>query len=434
MVYSRDYTEYYCTQTGVYIVTVVDTNGCSGTAAQTVTVLPTPITEIVPDAVFPYCDGDVITLTALGIPFIDDFEWNTGETSQSIEVTTTGVYTVTVTNPLGCSATASLPIGFLPTPNAVIDVDGNTNLCAGDEVVLTATGLPFGNDYLWSNGETTQSITVTGAGTYSVTVTNLAGCSASSEPVVIEVAPSPEAEITVLPDTMVCVGDTLFFDATGGDNYLWSNGETTASIVVVATEDMTYTVEVTNDGCNQIATDEVSITVQEYPNAVFVYGDTKLGEPVLFTDSSTVPPLFSWSWEFGDGNTSNEQNPSNDYQEPGEYEVVLTVSTSAGCTDTVVDVIDVQEFFIITNMLTPNGDDMNDYLWIKSSLAEVIDAKIYNRWGLSIWEGVGTDLRFEGRTSAGVELPAGTYYYTIVLDYGDAGTTELSGYLTLLRD
>ena len=422
------------TQTGVYIVTVVDTNGCSGTAAQTVTVLPTPITEIVPDAVFPYCDGDVITLTALGIPFIDDFEWNTGETSQSIEVTTTGVYTVTVTNPLGCSATASLPIGFLPTPNAVIDVDGNTNLCAGDEVVLTATGLPFGNDYLWSNGETTQSITVTGAGTYSVTVTNLAGCSASSEPVVIEVAPSPEAEITVLPDTMVCVGDTLFFDATGGDNYLWSNGETTASIVVVATEDMTYTVEVTNDGCNQIATDEVSITVQEYPNAVFVYGDTKLGEPVLFTDSSTVPPLFSWSWEFGDGNTSNEQNPSNDYQEPGEYEVVLTVSTSAGCTDTVVDVIDVQEFFIITNMLTPNGDDMNDYLWIKSSLAEVIDAKIYNRWGLSIWEGVGTDLRFEGRTSAGVELPAGTYYYTIVLDYGDAGTTELSGYLTLLRD
>jgi len=423
------------TETGVYIVTVADTNGCSSTASQTVTVLPAPITEIVPDAQLPYCDGDVITLTALGVPFIDDFEWNTNETTQSIEVTETGVYTVTVTNPFGCSATASLPVGFLPTPTAEIDVDGNTSLCAGDEVTLTAdVPLPFGYDFLWSNGETTQSITVTGAGTYSATVTNLAGCSATSEPVVVEVAPSPEVLITVLPDTAVCVGDTLYLDATGADNYLWSNGETTASIVVVATEDMTYSVEATNDGCSQIAIDEVSITVQEYPTAAFGYGDTNLGEPVFFTDSSTVPPLFSWSWDFGDGNTSNEQNPSNDYQEPGEYEVALTVSTSAGCTDDTIRVLPVEEFFIITNVLTPNGDDLNDYVWITSSLADVIDAKVYNRWGLSVWEGVGTDLRFEGRTSAGVELPAGTYYYTVVLNYGDAGTKELTGYLTIIRD
>jgi gliding motility-associated-like protein len=424
------------TETGVYIVTVVDTNGCSTTATQTVTVLPTPITEIVPDAQLPYCDGDVITLTALGVSLIDDFEWNTNETTQSIEVTETGVYTVTVTNALGCSSTASLPVGFLPTPTTFeIEVDGNTSLCTGDEVTLAAdVSSPFGYDFLWSNGETTQSITVTGAGTYSVAVTNVAGCSATSEPVVIEVAPSPEVFITVLPDTSVCVGDTLYLDAKGADNYLWSNGETTASVVVVATEDMTYSVEATNDGCSQIAIDEVSIIVQEYPTAAFGYGDTNLGEPVFFTDSSTVPPLFSWSWDFGDGNTSNEQNPSNDYQEPGEYEVALTVSTSAGCTDDTVRVLSVEEFFIITNVLTPNGDDLNDYVWITSSLADVIDAKVYNRWGLSVWEGVGTDIRFEGRTSAGVELPAGTYYYTVVLNYGDAGNKELSGYLTIIRD
>lgn len=422
------------TATGVYTVTVIDTNGCAGTASQAITVLPSPVTEVVPDGDFPYCDGDVVTLTALGVPFVDDFEWNTGETSQSIEVTQSDVYTVTVTNPLGCSSTASLPIGFLPTPNAVIEVEGNPSLCSGDEVTLTAVGIPFGNDYVWTNGETTQSISVASAGTYSVTVTNLAGCSATSQPVTIEVAPSPEVTISILPDTVVCVGDTLYLDASGADNYLWSTGETTSSIVVVATVDMTYSVEATNDGCSQIATDEVDILVQQYPTAAFGYGDTNLGEPVLFTDSSTVPPLFSWEWEFGDGNSSNEQNPSNDYEEPGEYEVVLTVSTSAGCTDTVSQLIDVQEFFIITNVLTPNNDGVNDYVWITSSLAEVIDAKVYNRWGVSVWEGVGTDLRFEGRTSAGVELPAGTYYYTIALDYGDAGTKEMSGYLTLLRN
>jgi gliding motility-associated-like protein len=322
-------------------------------------------------------------------------------------------------------------------PVFTVDVDGETSLCLGDEVTLTAnTGLlpPFGFDFLWSNGETTQSIMVTEADTYTVTVTNLAGCTATSEPVTIEVAPSPEVTIFLLPDTAVCVGDTLYLDVTGADSYLWSNGETTASIVVVATEDMTYSVEATNDGCSQVATAAVSIIVQEYPTAAFGYGATNLGEPVLFTDSSTVPPLYSWDWDFGDGNTSNEQNPSNDYEEPGEHEVVLTVSTSAGCTDTASQLIDVQEFFIITNVLTPNGDDMNDYMWITSSLAEVIDVKVYNRWGLSVWEAIGTDLRFEGRTSAGVELPAGTYYYTVVLNYGDAGTKELTGYLTIIRN
>lgn len=422
------------TETGIYTVTVVDTNGCSGTASQAITVLPTPITEVVPDAQFPFCDGDVVNLTALGVPFVDSFEWNTGETSQSIEVTQSGVYTVTVTNPLGCSATASLPIGFLPTPTAEINVDGGTSLCAGDEVTLTASGLPFGNDYVWSNGETSQSISVSEAGTYAVTVTNLAGCTATSEPVTIEVVAGPEAEITLMPDTMVCVGDTLYLAAAGGENYLWSTGETTASIVVVATQDASFSVEVTNDGCNQVATDQASVVVQEYPTAAFGYGDTNLGEPVMFTDSSTVAPLDSWYWDFGDGNTTNEQSPNHDYQEPGEYEVTLIVSTSAGCTDTAMAVLDVQEFFVITNVLTPNGDGNNDYVWITSSLAQMIDAKIYNRWGVSVWEGVGTDLRFEGRTSAGIELPAGTYYYTIALDYGDAGVQEKSGYLTIIRE
>lgn len=421
-------------ESGIFSVTVVDANGCSGTSdSLTVSVLPTPQTEVIPDSQFPYCDGDVVTLTAVGIPFVDDFEWNTNETTQSIQVTESGVYTVTVTNPFGCMATASLPVGFLPLPPAVIDVDGPSSICDGDEVTLTATGLPFGNDYMWSNGETTQSITVSAAGTYTVTVTSISGCSATSEPVTIDVVAGPTAEILVLPDTAVCVGDTLMFEASGGENYLWSTGETTSTITVIATQDMSYSVEVTNTGCDQVASDEVSITVQEYPQAGFTYGETNLGQPVEFTDTSLVPPLYSWSWDFGDGNTSSEQSPSNDYEEPGEYEVTLVISTSAGCMDTASAVIEVEELFIITNVLTPNGDDVNDYIWITSSLAQSIDAKVYNRWGFSVWEGVGTDLRFTGKTTEGVDLEAGTYYYTIVLNYGDEGIRELTGFITLIR-
>jgi gliding motility-associated-like protein len=420
------------TESGVYTVTVTDENGCTGIVGQTITVLPNPVTEIVPDSQFPFCDGDVVTLTALGVPFIDDFEWSNGETSQTIQVTESGVYTVTVTNPLGCSSTASLPIGFLPLPNTDVFVNGETSLCEGDEVTLTAIALPVLNSFEWSTGETSQTITVTEAGSYSVTVTSAAGCEATSDPIDIDVVPGPTADAG--PDQVICIGDTVMLTTIGGDNVVWMPGGEGSTITVSPLDDTMYIVEVTNDGCNQVAVDTVNVAVQAYPTANFGYGDTNLGEPVFFTDSSTVPPLFSWTWDFGDGNTSNEQNPSNDYQEPGEYEVTLIVSTSGGCTDTAVEVIDVQELFIITNVLTPNDDGINDYVWITSSLADMIEAKVYNRWGFSVWEGVGTDLRFSGKTSAGVDLEAGTYYYVIQVNYGDLGLKEFTGYITLIRE
>ncbi|MFT5053719.1 MAG: hypothetical protein ACI97X_000739 [Oceanospirillaceae bacterium] len=84
----------------------------------------------------------------------------------------------------------------------------------------------------------------------------------------------------------------------------------------------------------------------------------------------------------------------------------------------------VEEFFIITNVLTPNGDDINDYVWITSSLAEIIEAKVFNRCGLSVWEGIGNDLRFSGKTTGGADL------YVVGLNYGEAG---VKSYITPIR-
>ncbi|MGB1317169.1 MAG: PKD domain-containing protein, partial [Flavobacteriales bacterium] len=422
----------WVSESGVYIVEVVDTNGCSGVVDETITILPVDSTAVIPSVDGPYCEGDTITLTALGNLQEHTFEWNTSDTTQSIEVTENGVYTVDVTNSYGCISTASLPVLFLQNPEAVIEVDGNTSLCEGDDVILTAVGDPVGNDYLWNTNENTQSITVSEAGTYSVTVTSLAGCSTDSEPVTIDVVPGPSAEI--IGDSLACVGDTLQLVAMEGDNYLWSTGETTSNITVVVTESGEYSVEVTNDGCDQVATDTLDVEVQEYPWANFGFDHTNLGQPISFGDSSLGDGIVSWNWDLGDGNTSVEQDPMHDYQEPGEYAVTLTVSTSAGCSDDTTQVLPVEEFFIITNVLTPNGDDINDYVWITSSLAEVIEAKVFNRWGLSVWEGVGNDLRFAGKTSGGADLEAGTYYYAVSLNYGDAGIKEITGYITLIRE
>jgi len=393
-------------------------------------VLPAPVAQIVPDPLPPYCQGDVVTLFAAGLP-LDTYVWSTGETGQSIEVTASGVYTVTVSNLFGCSSESTLPVGFLPTPTADVTVEGPASLCEGNQVTLTASGLPFVNTFEWNTGESTQSISVSQEGAYSVTVTNLAGCSATSDAVDITVIPGPTADAG--PDVVICLGDTAQLIAAGGQNYIWTLGGNGPQLNVSPPDDSMYVVEVTNDGCDQVATDTVWVFTQDYPNAAFGYGSTDLGEPVEFSDSSTVQPLFSWEWDFGDGGSSNVQNPSHDYAEAGNYTVTLVVSTSAGCSDTVSAVLNVEEFFIITNVLTPNGDGSNDYIWITSSLASRIEAKIYNRWGVSVWEGVGKDLRFSGKTNAGVDLPSGTYYYTVSLYYGDAETKDKTGYITLIR-
>jgi gliding motility-associated-like protein len=91
----------------------------------------------------------------------------------------------------------------------------------------------------------------------------------------------------------------------------------------------------------------------------------------------------------------------------------------------------VEEFFIITNVLTPNGDEINDYVWITNSLPEIIEAKMFNRWGLLVWQGVGNYLRFSGKTTGGADLKASTYYHVVGLNYGEAG---VKSYITPVRE
>ena len=412
---------------GNHVVEVVDSNGCEGMSAEiSVEVLDNPEPTLSLSGLSVFCTGDSVTLTS---STAESYLWSTSDTVQSITVYATGTYAVEVTDTNGCMGVSdSVDITAYQNPEPMITPDGGTVFCEGEVVELTASE---GASYLWSTSDTTQSISVSEAGSYSVTVTNFAGCSDSSDAVIVEVFPVPTANAG--DDRIVCVGDTVYLSATGGDNYTWTPGGTGASIEVSPLDDSMYIVEVTIDGCDQVATDTVWVITEEYPNAAFGYGETNLGEHVEFTDSSTTQPLFSWDWDFGDGNGSNEQNPSHDYEGSGEHTVTLIVGTENGCTDTVSEVLLMEEFFIISNVLTPNGDYINDYVWIASSLADLIEAKVYNRWGLSVWEGVGKDLRFAGKTNEGLDLSAGTYYYVIRLDYGEGGSKELTGYITLIR-
>ncbi|MBK9461420.1 MAG: hypothetical protein IPN94_18845 [Sphingobacteriales bacterium] len=104
------------------------------------------------------------------------YTWSNGGTGASINVTTAGTYTVTVTAGPGCTATASTTVALSPNPTP--SINGSLSFCPGGNTTLTATG---GGTYQWNTGGTGAAINVTNAGTYTVTVTNAQGCTATAQ-------------------------------------------------------------------------------------------------------------------------------------------------------------------------------------------------------------------------------------------------------------
>jgi gliding motility-associated-like protein len=202
-----------------------------------VTPLPAPALP----ATVPLCGGQSFTLNP-GSGFAS-YLWSTGANSQSISVTTPGTYTVTVSNASGCTATALCTItNYAPV---VAAVSGNTNGCLGIPQTLVATG-GF-SSYLWSNGATTQAITVNGTGQYTVTVTSVNGCTATAS---LNVTFGPLPVVNMAPFDTICQGQVATLNAGPGfSSYLWSTGATTQTITAGGAG--VYSVTVTNaNGCS----------------------------------------------------------------------------------------------------------------------------------------------------------------------------------------
>ncbi len=245
---------------GTTTITYTITNGfgCQVpfTFGITVNALPTP--TITAGGPTTFCAGGSVVLTAsAGTSYL----WSNGATTQSITVNTTGSFTVQVSNASGCFATSAasiVTVNALPTPT--ITAGGPTTFCAGGSVTLTASA---GSSYAWSNGATTQSINVTTSGSNTVTVTNASGCTATSSATIVTVNPLPTPTITAGSATTFCAGGSVTLTASAGSSYLWSNGETTQSIVVTSAG--SYTVQVTSAaGCFATST-ATTVTVNPLP-------------------------------------------------------------------------------------------------------------------------------------------------------------------------
>ena len=252
---------------GSYSVTYTDGNGCSATSLPiVVTVNAAPTAPVVaasgPTA---FCVGGSVDLTSSQA---SGNVWSTTETTQTINVTTSGSYSVTYTDGNGCTATsAPVVVTVNAAPSApVLTASGSTTFCTGGSVDLTSSELS-GN--VWSTSETTQTITASTAGTYSVTYTDGSGCSATSAPVVVTLnTAGPVPVVTASGPTTFCAGGSVDLTSSELSGNVWSTSETTQSINV--TSSGSYTVTYTDvNGCTGTSA-PVVVTVSAAPSTPII--------------------------------------------------------------------------------------------------------------------------------------------------------------------
>jgi gliding motility-associated-like protein len=190
-------------------------------------------------------------------------------------------------------------------------------------------------------------------------------------------------------------------------------------------------------GCEESSTQ--SIVIIDNPTAEFLMSDTTIaaGETIVFTDLSQDAE--SWSWSFGDGNSSDAQNPENTYVAPGTYNISLTVENEQGCSNTFIQTITVtgeEEEEVLAPVLptgfSPNGDGENDLLIVRGGPFKELTLKVYNNWGNLVFETQDPDQGWDGTTDGDLQ-PVGDYVYTIYAVTEDDREFNRSGNVTIIK-
>lgn len=323
----------YVSNAGYYTVTATSTQGCSSTATTSVTVKTKPNVSIL--GVPSFCQGGSTTLTATGGM---NYVWSNGSNAQVNTISIPGTYSVTVTNSNNCTAVASIVVVMNEKPSA--SILGNRTFCANSQTVLTAMG---GANYLWNDGSSDQSLTVTSAGTYTVTVSNQNGCTSSvSATTTAYAVPTP----SISGNSEFCQGLSVNLIASGGVTYQWSTGATSTYINVNQTG--TYIVTATDSrGCTAEATKTViahplpQITISGDTNictggSSFLVANVNGGTSYVWSNSQTTPfinvsPATTTNYTVIVTNTNGCSNSANIKVNVRPYPTPIIVGNSSFC-------------------------------------------------------------------------------------------------------
>jgi len=256
--------------------------------------------------------------------------WQDGSTADSLIVNKTGYYSCTVTDIFGFTSTDSVYVQY-PSFNYPTD----SVFCLNDSLTWNANLNKNNFSFLWSNGTTDSLLNITQAGNYWLKVTDSSGCFQYSDTLTIAVDSFPQSA-TLGPDKTICQG--AFLSLMTGNNpttFIWNTGDTTAQIKIDTAG--AYWLQATNNN-NCVAKDTIQIALNGIaPTVGFNASPLCTNQAVLFVDTSSTTDgsnIISWHWNFGDGDTSNAQNPQHLYATSNAFTVSLTITTAGFFTST----------------------------------------------------------------------------------------------------
>lgn len=337
------------------------------TVTHNVVVLPYPVADFTPDVTQGCLPLNVAFTNNSTLGGTYNWNFGVGATPATstlynptpVTYSTAGTSTITLTvDVLGCvtSTTEDINIDALPLPSFTVTPN---NGCTPLDVAFTNTSaVNPGDTYEWDfgNGNTstlqnppneiyTATGTVDQTYTIELIITSAAGCQDSVE-TIITVHPLPTADFTPLPDT-VCVGTPVAYlnNSIGGNTWNWDFGDAGTSTLMSPSHTYnaqgTYTTQliaITAFGCRDTITHNV--VVDSIPTSNFNFTIECLGDSTHFTDLS-MGGITNWDWNFGDAGTSTLSDPAHLYAANGTYNVSLTVTNPAGCTNTLSQLVTV---------------------------------------------------------------------------------------------
>lgn len=396
---------------GTYVIEIIDNNACVNDTTITVGE-PTPVvTAAMNDTIICITGTATLTGNASGGTGPYTYVWDNalvGSGPHNVSPAVNTCYNVYAVDANGCQG-QSEQICVNLNPPIVVTTSGNDSICPGGSITISATSTAGGDggpyNYVWDDGTGTvgtgASITVSPGAptTYCVTVTD--GCETPAAVECLDIYFYPVPMISFISDiTGGCYPiDVTFTNTTNPaevqtvtwdfGNGLTSTNTTTASTTYSTPTCFDVTLTVTSpNGCTNSLTTPSMICADDYPTADFwaAPNPTTVFEPTVWFTNLSANNLTN-QWFVDDSLFSFDVDTYFEFpsQNSGSYDVMLVVTNAAGCSDTTIQTVIINDDFAVyvPNAITPNADGINDFFYVSGNDISLDDFEltIYDRWG-----------------------------------------------------